>query len=348
MGTLKASRPTSPSSTYVDSYWLANAARSKLTKEVNKADYNLRILVSHANLLDSVMDHLMNSSAKRTTPVSQSQATPGGPIIHKNTSYSELQTRDKNDGREYEDYEDNIDSDSDSCSTCSSGSDDDDYDFESHENYLLTQIRSELYGKEIKTPQKASASHEAHVTFDSKPAKRQEYYVDADSAYTSDEEDDYKENYDDYEVEYDSDSDDEYMTLYEAANIHRYSENENEDDDRGEQTEYQEESINDLVLTRVSSHSSDLQEDDSQESGSTVLPPLTYVSSSSEDEVEDYEPEERSQSGSRLQAYLASVQRSLSCSPTPSLLFGRSLNCHPQSSYNPSRSETSITLSAAS
>lgn len=45
-----------------ETYFLASKARAKLSREANKADHNLRILVSHANLLDNLMDSL---SAKR-------------------------------------------------------------------------------------------------------------------------------------------------------------------------------------------------------------------------------------------------------------------------------------------
>jgi hypothetical protein len=39
-------------------YFLAARARSKLTKEASRGDHDLRVLVSHANLLDSLMDSL--------------------------------------------------------------------------------------------------------------------------------------------------------------------------------------------------------------------------------------------------------------------------------------------------
>jgi len=50
-----------------DTYFLAARARSKLTKEASRHDHDLRVLVSHANLLDSLMDSLAKSSRERKT-----------------------------------------------------------------------------------------------------------------------------------------------------------------------------------------------------------------------------------------------------------------------------------------
>ncbi|KAF5093433.1 hypothetical protein D0Z03_002418 [Geotrichum reessii] len=41
-----------------ETYFLATRARSKLAKAASKHDHDLRVLVAHANLLDSVMDTL--------------------------------------------------------------------------------------------------------------------------------------------------------------------------------------------------------------------------------------------------------------------------------------------------
>lgn len=41
-----------------ETYFLASKARSKLSREASRHDHNLRILVSHANLLDNLMDSL--------------------------------------------------------------------------------------------------------------------------------------------------------------------------------------------------------------------------------------------------------------------------------------------------
>lgn len=41
-----------------DTYFLASRAKSKLTREASRHDHDLRVLVSHANLLDSLMDSI--------------------------------------------------------------------------------------------------------------------------------------------------------------------------------------------------------------------------------------------------------------------------------------------------
>jgi hypothetical protein len=45
-------------------YFLAVRARSKLTKEASRGEYDLRILVSHANLLDWLMDSLAEQRSR--------------------------------------------------------------------------------------------------------------------------------------------------------------------------------------------------------------------------------------------------------------------------------------------
>jgi len=60
--------PTSPPAkrqkmSLTNIYYTASTARSKLGREANKSDHNLRLLVGHANLLDSLMLEL--SSAER-------------------------------------------------------------------------------------------------------------------------------------------------------------------------------------------------------------------------------------------------------------------------------------------
>ncbi|ONH69116.1 Protein ECM13 [Cyberlindnera fabianii] len=45
-------------SSMADTYILASKARAKLTKEASRPDHDLRILVSHANMLDNLMDKI--------------------------------------------------------------------------------------------------------------------------------------------------------------------------------------------------------------------------------------------------------------------------------------------------
>jgi len=46
-------------------YFLAHSARGKLSKEASKSDHNLRLLVGHANMLDSLMIDLANAEQEQ-------------------------------------------------------------------------------------------------------------------------------------------------------------------------------------------------------------------------------------------------------------------------------------------
>jgi len=46
-------------------YFLAHSARGKLSKEASRADHNLRLLVGHANMLDSLMIDLANAEQEQ-------------------------------------------------------------------------------------------------------------------------------------------------------------------------------------------------------------------------------------------------------------------------------------------
>jgi hypothetical protein len=46
-------------------YYLAHTARKKFTREASRADYDLRLLVGHANLLDSLMYSLANAEREQ-------------------------------------------------------------------------------------------------------------------------------------------------------------------------------------------------------------------------------------------------------------------------------------------
>ncbi|KAF8246256.1 hypothetical protein K440DRAFT_632223 [Wilcoxina mikolae CBS 423.85] len=46
-------------------FYLAHKARGKLSSEASRSDHNLRLLVGHANLLDSLMIHLADAEAEQ-------------------------------------------------------------------------------------------------------------------------------------------------------------------------------------------------------------------------------------------------------------------------------------------
>lgn len=53
-------------------YYVASTARSKLGKEASRADHNLRLLVGHANLLDSLMLELADAEREQEAWFNQS------------------------------------------------------------------------------------------------------------------------------------------------------------------------------------------------------------------------------------------------------------------------------------
>ncbi|CAH2355739.1 hypothetical protein CLIB1423_32S00958 [[Candida] railenensis] len=55
----------SASMTFAQSYILASRVRSKLTKEASNPKSSLRVLVTQANMLDNLMDHIATETAKR-------------------------------------------------------------------------------------------------------------------------------------------------------------------------------------------------------------------------------------------------------------------------------------------
>lgn len=64
--------PTSPPAkkqkmSLTQTYYVASTARSKLGREANRADHNLRLLVGHANLLDTLMLDLADAEKKQET-----------------------------------------------------------------------------------------------------------------------------------------------------------------------------------------------------------------------------------------------------------------------------------------
>lgn len=56
-----------------ETYLLASKARSKLQREASRGDHSLRVLVSHANMLDNIMDSLaQRKHAQQVEPISLS------------------------------------------------------------------------------------------------------------------------------------------------------------------------------------------------------------------------------------------------------------------------------------
>jgi len=82
-------------------YFLAHSARGKLSKEAARADHDLRLLVGHANLLDSLMLDLANAEQEQeqwfTKSVSQSEETVEEPEADWQVEDAEDSESDSND-----------------------------------------------------------------------------------------------------------------------------------------------------------------------------------------------------------------------------------------------------------
>lgn len=139
--------PISPDTTmsFAQTYIFASTVRSKLTKQASNPNSSLRVLVTQANMLDNVMDHLAEETEKRVTKnVSFSTAEDD----HKHVSF-QLPERKRHQGistnvTEYEvGSESDSDSDSDSYSDDDDQSDSDsDYYYSSDDEEEETQVPS--------------------------------------------------------------------------------------------------------------------------------------------------------------------------------------------------------------
>lgn len=126
-----------------ETYLLASKARAKLTKEAAKGDHDLRVLVSHANLLDNLMESIHNHKF----PKQQQQPSS---ILHKTTTPSNLHhtttvtfvdedelddefSSDDDIVEEDDEINYTINYDSDSDSDSEDDEDYEDYEFESEE-----------------------------------------------------------------------------------------------------------------------------------------------------------------------------------------------------------------------
>ncbi|ANB12924.1 hypothetical protein AWJ20_1202 [Sugiyamaella lignohabitans] len=69
-----------------DMYFLAARARSKLTKEAARHDHDLRVLVTHANLLDNVMDSLADARRQARKAQLEKMKQMQMPTQHKSTT----------------------------------------------------------------------------------------------------------------------------------------------------------------------------------------------------------------------------------------------------------------------
>ena len=94
-------------------YYLAHTARKKLTREASRADHDLRLLVGHANLLDSLMLDLADAEQEQerwfnqtVSGASKSSPSPSSPADAKHIQWAEALVEDPEEDWDPEDVSD--------------------------------------------------------------------------------------------------------------------------------------------------------------------------------------------------------------------------------------------------
>jgi hypothetical protein len=95
-------------------YFLAHTARGKLSSEASRADHNLRLLVGHANLLDSLMLDLAEAEQEQESWFNQSVRKASKPTEQKHIQWADAVVEDPEEDWEVEDADSSDSSDSDS------------------------------------------------------------------------------------------------------------------------------------------------------------------------------------------------------------------------------------------
>jgi hypothetical protein len=96
-------------------YFLAHTARGKLSSEASRADHDLRLLVGHANLLDSLMLELAEAEQEQESWFNQSVHKASKPTEQKHIQWADTVVEDPE--AEDADSSDSSDSDSDYSSS---------------------------------------------------------------------------------------------------------------------------------------------------------------------------------------------------------------------------------------
>jgi hypothetical protein len=104
-----------PKMSLTQTYYLAHTARRKLSKEASRADHDLRILVSHANLLDNLMLELSNAEQEQQRWVDRTAVSDSHNKNRQFTSEEQhIQWADQTTVEYVEESSEDSDSDSDS------------------------------------------------------------------------------------------------------------------------------------------------------------------------------------------------------------------------------------------
>lgn len=128
-------------------YFLAHSARGKLSKEAARADHDLRVLVGHANMLDSLMIDLANAEQEQERWFNKSLS--GAREEEQEMTHEETIMEEPEAEWEAEDAESSDDSDSE--------------DDEDDESLTLTRTKSRHEPPQLAADDEDSESEDEHM-----------------------------------------------------------------------------------------------------------------------------------------------------------------------------------------
>ncbi|OJK03564.1 hypothetical protein ASPACDRAFT_75135 [Aspergillus aculeatus ATCC 16872] len=153
-------------------YYLAHTARKKLTREASRADHDLRLLVGHANLLDSLMLELADAEREQEHWFNQTVSGVTKTSHHSEPRHIQWAETVVEDPEEDWDPEDLSDADSDVSE------DDSDYDEDQYEPTTYSPVRR-------RAPSPVAIITEKEI--------EEDYDSDSDSDFEYDDEEDLEE-----------------------------------------------------------------------------------------------------------------------------------------------------------
>ncbi|KAL2271826.1 hypothetical protein VTJ83DRAFT_1197 [Remersonia thermophila] len=143
-------------------YFLAHRARAKLSHEAAKPDHNLRLLVGHANLLDSLMLELADAEREQESWFNQSVRGASSHAAPEERHVRWADTVAQEPEHDWHAEDDEFDSDSDSSDSDSDLDDIEDQDIEMADTVTFQRIHSHVAT--------------LYQTFSSKPQQQQDDY----------------------------------------------------------------------------------------------------------------------------------------------------------------------------
>jgi len=172
-------------------YYVASTARSKLGKEANRADHNLRLLVGHANLLDGLMVQLADAEREQESwfhaSVKQASASkPASEPRHIQWIDTISEEEDEDDSDAESDDSDVYDEDAEmfdmmptirklrsppvTISSTEIEEDDEEYDEEDDDDHVLTRVASRHSPPELTHDDSDSEDESMPTSPESEPA----------------------------------------------------------------------------------------------------------------------------------------------------------------------------------